>query len=71
MIRGSADFLGINHYTSRFVRANDQPLGFVVSAFGRCGAGADLGVLGCPVCQKGWAAAITGQSSRILAGKSP
>ncbi|GBF87897.1 glycoside hydrolase family 1 [Raphidocelis subcapitata] len=48
MVRGSADFLGINHYTSRFVRANEQPLGFVVSVFGR-----DSQPIG-PVAQSSW-----------------
>jgi hypothetical protein len=35
MLKGSADFLGINFYTGKFVRHNDQPLGYVVSNWNR------------------------------------
>jgi len=36
-LKGSLDWLGINIYTARFVKANGQPLGYVVSTHGKDG----------------------------------
>lgn len=31
LVKGSLDFLGINHYTANYVHANGDPLGFTYS----------------------------------------
>ena len=35
MLKGSVDWLGINFYTGKFVKANGHPLGYVTSAWGK------------------------------------
>ncbi|KAI8463581.1 MAG: glycoside hydrolase superfamily [Monoraphidium minutum] len=48
LVKGSLDFIGINHYTSRFVKANGNPLGFATSVWGSDGK--EIG----PVAQSNW-----------------
>ncbi|KIZ00775.1 hypothetical protein MNEG_7183 [Monoraphidium neglectum] len=48
LVKGSLDFVGINHYTSKYVKANGSPLGYVTSVWNSKGE-----VIG-PLAQSSW-----------------